>query len=239
MRPDEPKDIDRIFREDRRRIDEALEQGVREAMIRHKKDGLPVVIYRDGSFRQQCVGIEDGRFGWRTGGPATAEMESYLRRYFPPPEEGRWYEINVAALDWLQRISCSLVEGFVFSIDYGFTRPESVRFPAGTLMSYRRHTARDQVLLNPGECDLTAHVNFTGLQEFGADVGLETISFTSLAQTLLLAGESDQFAAALGGDDSDIRRRMQLKTLLFGMGETFRVLLQGRMREPEKGREKP
>jgi predicted ABC-type ATPase len=48
MKPDEPKDIDRIFREDRPRIDEALKQGVREAMIRHKKDGLPVVIYRDG-----------------------------------------------------------------------------------------------------------------------------------------------------------------------------------------------
>jgi hypothetical protein len=48
MRPDEPKDIGRIFREDRPRIDEALKQGVREAMIRHKKDGLPVVIYRDG-----------------------------------------------------------------------------------------------------------------------------------------------------------------------------------------------
>ncbi len=29
-------------------IDEALAQGVREAMLRHKKDGLPVVIYRDG-----------------------------------------------------------------------------------------------------------------------------------------------------------------------------------------------
>ncbi len=48
MRPDEPKDIDRIFREDRPRIDEALKQGVREAMLRHKKDGLPVVIYRYG-----------------------------------------------------------------------------------------------------------------------------------------------------------------------------------------------
>ncbi len=48
MRPDEQQDIDRIFREDRSRIDEALKQGVREAMIRHKKDGLPVVIYRDG-----------------------------------------------------------------------------------------------------------------------------------------------------------------------------------------------
>ena len=48
MRPNEQKDIDRIFREEQPRIDEALKQGVREAMIRHKKDGLPVVIYRDG-----------------------------------------------------------------------------------------------------------------------------------------------------------------------------------------------
>jgi hypothetical protein len=35
MRPDEPNDIDRIFCEERPRIDEALKQGVREAMIRH------------------------------------------------------------------------------------------------------------------------------------------------------------------------------------------------------------
>ncbi len=48
MRRDQPKDIDRIFREERPRIDEALKQGVRESMIRHNKDGLPVGIYRDG-----------------------------------------------------------------------------------------------------------------------------------------------------------------------------------------------
>ena len=48
MRTDTQKDIRRIFVEDGRVIDEALKQGVRDAMIRHKKDGLPVVIYRDG-----------------------------------------------------------------------------------------------------------------------------------------------------------------------------------------------
>ena len=42
------KDISRIFVEDRRLIDEALKQGVRDAMLRHKVAGLPVVIYRDG-----------------------------------------------------------------------------------------------------------------------------------------------------------------------------------------------
>ena len=48
MKTDAPKDIHRIFVEEGHLIDQALEQGVRDAMIRHKKDGLPVVIYRDG-----------------------------------------------------------------------------------------------------------------------------------------------------------------------------------------------
>lgn len=48
MKTEAHKDIHRILVEDRHLIYEALKQGVREAMIRHKKDGLPVVIYRDG-----------------------------------------------------------------------------------------------------------------------------------------------------------------------------------------------
>lgn len=48
MKTKSQKDISRIFLEDRRLIDEALKQGVRDAMLRHKEAGLPVVIYRDG-----------------------------------------------------------------------------------------------------------------------------------------------------------------------------------------------
>jgi len=51
------------------------------------------------------------------------------------------------------------------------------------------------------------------------------------------AGEADQFAEALQGaaPGEELRRRMQLKTLLFGMGETFRALLQ-RKGEEEAGK---
>ncbi len=48
MRTEAQKDIHRIFVEEGHIIDEALTQGVRDAMLRHKKDGLPVVIERDG-----------------------------------------------------------------------------------------------------------------------------------------------------------------------------------------------
>jgi SAM-dependent MidA family methyltransferase len=63
-------------------------------------------------------------------------------------------------------------------------------------------------------------VNFSALEEHGAAAGLARVRFESLAQTLLTAGEADQFAAAMAANAP------QLKTLLFGMGETFRVLIQ-------------
>jgi len=48
MKTETPKDVDRIFVEEGHLIDEALKQGVRDAVLRHKEAGLPVVIYRDG-----------------------------------------------------------------------------------------------------------------------------------------------------------------------------------------------
>jgi len=192
-------------------------------------DALPVevAVYRDGQFREQRVALAGDGFAWQTGGPVDEATAVYLRQYWTAPEEGRWYECGSQALAWLTHIAGSLHSGYLLTIDYGFTRAESIRFPAGTLMGYRRHTAHEDVLISPGERDITAHVNFTALQETGAALGLRTERFETLAQTLLAAGEADQFAAALGvGGAEELRRRMQLKTLLFGMGETFRVLLQ-------------
>lgn len=48
MKAEAPKDVNRIFVEDGHLIDEALKQGVRDAVLRHKEAGLPVVLYRDG-----------------------------------------------------------------------------------------------------------------------------------------------------------------------------------------------
>jgi len=189
-------------------------------------DALPVdsVIFEGGVFRERRVGWRGGNFGWQTAGLAGEEAQDYLRAWYPPPEEGRVYEVNLAALDWLKRIAAAL-DGYMITVDYGFTRAESVRFGAGTLMGYHRHTAQEDIFMEPGGRDITAHVNFTALQEAGEACGLVTERFETLAQTLLAAGAADQFASALAGGD-ELRRRMQLKTLLFGMGESFRVLTQ-------------
>lgn len=57
MKAEARKDVDRILTENRRVVDQALDRGIRKAMLRHKKDGLPVVIERDGKI--ECVKPED------------------------------------------------------------------------------------------------------------------------------------------------------------------------------------
>ena len=63
----------------------------------------------DGAFREQLVAFADGALplGHRRRRSRRAAND-YLRRYFPPPEEGRWYEANLEALAWMERIARSL-----------------------------------------------------------------------------------------------------------------------------------
>ncbi len=51
MKTDVQKDVDRILTEHRRVVGEALDRGIRKAILRHKKEGLPVVIERDGNIK--------------------------------------------------------------------------------------------------------------------------------------------------------------------------------------------
>lgn len=47
MKRDKPKDIDQIFRKGVL-IDRALTKAAREAILLHKRAGLPVVVWRNG-----------------------------------------------------------------------------------------------------------------------------------------------------------------------------------------------
>jgi hypothetical protein len=52
MKTEAQSDVTRILKENRRAVDEALKRGVRKAMLRHKKDGSPVVVERNGKIER-------------------------------------------------------------------------------------------------------------------------------------------------------------------------------------------
>ena len=190
-------------------------------------DALPVdsVERRSGGWVERRVGRRGEGFDWVLG------SEVQPRAGLPDCPAGNRIESCERAMEQLERIDRLLQRGFVLSIDYGYTHGEIAmagKFPQGSLMAYKNHRADPDVLLEPGERDITAHVNFTALVERGKELGWETLGFSPQQEFLARAGAGDNFAYALGADTEDAaaRLRMQLKTLLFGMGETFRVLLQ-------------
>ncbi len=193
-------------------------------------DALPVDVarFRDGAAWRMHVAMEDSRFIWREAGPLEPRWREYAASLLPHfrAESEVWIELPVHLSATLARMTAPLSRGFVIAIDYGYTARELVRFPRGTLMSYRRHSAIDDVLLNPGLQDITAHVPFDHLEAAARAGGLITGPLETLTQFLLRTGEPDQFASALLAttDADSLRLRLQLKNLLFGMGETFRVV---------------
>ena len=183
-------------------------------------DALPVIagVRRGNQFRELLVQRTGHTYRWTEGPELSAEHLLYVNRYLPNLPDDARFEIAERAGDWIRRIGRCLTAGTVLIIDYGWSAAEYLRFPDGTLMSYRRHAALENVLANPGSQDITAHVPFPVLIDAARESGFASIRFETLAQTLLPALErSPEFI-------SDKRLAVQLKTLLFGMGESFRTL---------------
>lgn len=91
-------------------------------------------------------------------------------------EPGYVTEVNLEIAPWLAALTPLLKpQATVLVIDYGM--PASTYYlPSrreGTLQGYQNHQRRDNLLANPGEQDLTAHIDFTHLQAEAESAGLQ------------------------------------------------------------------
>lgn len=184
-------------------------------------DALPVTagIRQGNQLRELWVQRQGSTYRWEIGPDLCTRRQGYVRAYYPDLPDGARFEIAERAIDWIRRISECLVSGTVLIIDYGWSANEYLRFPEGTLMSYRRHVPATDVLAHPCQQDITSHVPFPVLIDAARQHGFTVARFETLSQTLVGALErAPNFLEAA-------RHRPQLKTLLFGMGESFRTLL--------------
>lgn len=200
------------------------------------------------AFAVHLVEKRDGRFFEvfiaRKGDVLTEELRPLqneeICKYFTlvgiEPYEGNRAEVNLEAVRWMHRVGEVLSRGFVLTIDYGYPASE-LYAPVrrnGTLMGYCRHTANENPLQHIGCQDLTAHVDFTALERSGEQAGLETLWFGEQYRFLMGLGFLETLVA-LQAQQSDPQKalalRLTLKNLIMpeaGMGETFKVLVQGK-----------
>jgi SAM-dependent MidA family methyltransferase len=99
------------------------------------------------------------------------------------------------------------------------------------LRAYRKHQPANDLLADPGEQDLTAHVNFSAVQQAGETAGLITEAFTTQEQLLAsIASRIWNKMKPLNAWTASQKRQFQTLTHPDHLGRSFRVLIQSKPR---------
>jgi SAM-dependent MidA family methyltransferase len=156
------------------------------------------------------------------------ELPPALEEILP---DGFVTEVCPAAVGWWKGAASVLRRGRLVTIDYGLAAEEflSPERRGGTLRAYCGHHLSAEVLLNPGEQDLTAHVNFTRIQSAGECIGLRTEQITTQEKFLTRIAERfcREHPHSLLSDPGRVRQ-FQTLTHPEHLGSRFRVLIQSR-----------
>jgi SAM-dependent MidA family methyltransferase len=204
-------------------------------------DAFPVhqVIWQDHQLQEIYVGENQGELIEIIAELSTSKLLNYFQQIqinldsgdYP---EGYRTEVNLQALDWLNQISQKLKQGYLLTIDYGYSAQKYYhpQRSQGTLQCYYQHRYNADPLVNLGLQDITTHVNFTALENHGQSMGLEILGFTQQGLFLMGLGLGDRLAELSTGkfNFAEIfKRRDALHQLIdpTGLGK-FGVLLQAK-----------
>lgn len=196
-------------------------------------DAMPVhqVVLRENGLREVYVESHGGTLRLCEGPLSTPRLSEHLAAIGANLEPGWRAEVSLAAIDWVRDASRRLTRGFIILIDYGHDAAElySVTHSAGTLTTFAKHrssgpeSAVTSWLREPGQQDLTAHVDFTSVRRAAESEGCAMLGFLD-QMYFLLALVPDRL------ETLDAKERLALKMLVMpgGLGTTMKVMIFGK-----------
>jgi len=198
---------------------------------------VSLAVRAGDGWEERWVGVEGSRLVL-VPHEVRPEVAAWADRFGLPCPDGGRVEVQLAAGTWLRRVLAKLEPGVVLIIDYGETSEGlEHRRADGTLRTYRGHHLGPQPLLEPGETDITADVNFSAIaavaEEGGAVVELhrqdDFLEGLGLRDRITELRESELAAARWGDTMGQLEARADrtnAETLLHprGLGD-FRVLV--------------
>ena len=181
-------------------------------------DAMPVKLLarRRLVWHERGLTLKEGRLAW-------SEVPTHLRPpVIPQGTDDYVTEVHHQAEAFMRTLGERLVAGAAFFIDYGFPEAEYYhpQRSMGTLMCHRGHLADADPLDSPGEKDITAHVNFTGIAVAAQEAGLPTLGYASQGRFLVNCGIGEAMAALPVQDQVAAQRLIADHE----MGELFKVI---------------
>jgi len=197
-------------------------------------DALPVhrLRRRDGRRVELFVDVDDAGGLVEVERAPTPEARRIAERYGAAAEEGLEAEVAPDAPEQLDALLSAIECGVLIIVDYG-DRAERLydRGRArGTLLAYHRHATNEAYLERVGEQDLTAHVNFSLLEDHARERGARVLGLTTQDRFLIGNGIMEAFEErddASWHDPRRVKQRLQAMQLIHPetMGRAFKFLL--------------
>ncbi len=191
-------------------------------------DALPfhLVERRDHSWRELLVSHDaDGLLTWVSRGITNPELNHALTFLGENFADAHRAEIRTNFENFLKPLSAALVQGLMIWIDYGFASTD-LHHPlrhSGTLRTFYRHRADDDPLTDPGEKDITAHVDFSDVARTAMKLGGKAIEFHNQGAWLTEIGR-DWLTSREGNLTTSEARQFQTLTHPAQLGGKFQVL---------------
>lgn len=155
-------------------------------------DALPVrqFVKREGKWFERSVGLVEGKRAF--GLSPTPYDGNLLGEAFADAPEGAVAEIGLAAQQFAERLARLIAPrgGALLAIDYGHGTTQ----PGETLQALSRHAYVDP-LAEPGDADLTTHVDFEALGRAARMAGLNQWPLVTQGDFLTSLGLAERHAA--------------------------------------------
>jgi len=228
-----------------RTLDEVPRDGTHLIMSNELFDAFPFarLVQREEHLHELWVTERKGELDWSER-EAPAAYEDYFAARGIELQVGQFADVSLEWEATYAEMAKHITRGLIVTIDYGF--PQNKLFHSrvrrfGTAAAYAKQRVTRDLLANPGEQDLTAHINFTDLERAGERHGMKTLFFDRLAKFLLAIGitEHELFRPSTELESGSIelfeaRDAARRLVLPDGIGEDLRVLVQVKAM-PESG----
>jgi SAM-dependent MidA family methyltransferase len=105
-------------------------------------------------------------------------------------KEGQRFEIPLAMVQYIRQLSSIFEKMVMFTVDYGYTNKEweLPQHIGGSLRGYYQHQFISDPYFQPGEIDLTTHIHFDALIQYGEKWGISFVQMMRQHEFLLSGG---------------------------------------------------
>ncbi len=194
-------------------------------------DAFPVELikFHNDHWNRQMVCMDaDDRFCFSDTEIDSPEIEKFFASLGNGYPDGYTTEYNTGMDDYVRSAAGAISSGLFITIDYGhnqqdYYHPDRL---TGTLQTYHSHQKAENPLHLPGEIDITAHVDFTRLQETAENVGFHSPWFGTQASYLTEHARSWLLEMESHPQKTDVEMIRQFQTLTHPsmLGTRFSVL---------------